>query len=207
MFLTLCQPRCSGAENAKCHLQGDPTYLIVKDDGSGLVDFGLNAICTHLGCVVPWVQVSFLSSLVSLQFMSCLHGLRCRQSRRLKTNSSALATVPSTTVRGRSFVGPPLFPWHWPTCPWRTTLFSFLPGMSQACKGPLHWRYASLGELCASLHVRISLWFFLKSLCNGAGPRPTSALALRPGGSKSTAIHYYLHDRLFISICGRSPVT
>lgn len=35
-------------------LKGDPTYIIVKDDGT-LEDFGLNAVCTHLGCVVPWV--------------------------------------------------------------------------------------------------------------------------------------------------------
>jgi len=34
-------------------LKGDATYLIVKQDGS-LTDFGLNAVCTHLGCVVPW---------------------------------------------------------------------------------------------------------------------------------------------------------
>jgi Rieske Fe-S protein len=34
-------------------LKGDATYLIVKDDKT-LEDFGLNAICTHLGCVVPW---------------------------------------------------------------------------------------------------------------------------------------------------------
>jgi len=34
-------------------LKGDPTYIIVKEDKS-LADFGLNAVCTHLGCVVPW---------------------------------------------------------------------------------------------------------------------------------------------------------
>lgn len=34
-------------------LRGDPTYLIVKDD-STIETFGLNAVCTHLGCVVPW---------------------------------------------------------------------------------------------------------------------------------------------------------
>ena len=34
-------------------LQGDATYLIVKEDNT-LADYGLNAICTHLGCVVPW---------------------------------------------------------------------------------------------------------------------------------------------------------
>lgn len=37
--------------------QGDPTYLIVKNDG-GIENYGLNAVCTHLGCVVPWVGVS-----------------------------------------------------------------------------------------------------------------------------------------------------
>ncbi|NET30774.1 MAG: cytochrome b6-f complex iron-sulfur subunit [Cyanothece sp. SIO1E1] len=33
--------------------KGDPTYLVVKDDGA-LTDYGINAVCTHLGCVVPW---------------------------------------------------------------------------------------------------------------------------------------------------------
>lgn len=34
-------------------LKGDAHYLIVKEDGS-LEDYALNAVCTHLGCVVPW---------------------------------------------------------------------------------------------------------------------------------------------------------
>mmetsp|Transcript_67009 Transcript_67009/g.146902 ORF Transcript_67009/g.146902 Transcript_67009/m.146902 type:complete len:203 (-) Transcript_67009:241-849(-) len=34
-------------------LKGDPTYLIVNE--SGIENFGVNAVCTHLGCVVPWV--------------------------------------------------------------------------------------------------------------------------------------------------------
>jgi len=34
-------------------LKGDATYIIVNTDGS-IKDFGLNAVCTHLGCVVPW---------------------------------------------------------------------------------------------------------------------------------------------------------
>jgi len=34
-------------------LKGDATYLIVKDDKT-IETFGLNAVCTHLGCVVPW---------------------------------------------------------------------------------------------------------------------------------------------------------
>ncbi|MEL7038791.1 MAG: cytochrome b6-f complex iron-sulfur subunit [Cyanobacteria bacterium J06592_8] len=34
-------------------LKGDPTYLVVEND-STLASYGINAVCTHLGCVVPW---------------------------------------------------------------------------------------------------------------------------------------------------------
>ena len=34
-------------------LKGDAHYLIVKADGT-LEDYAINAVCTHLGCVVPW---------------------------------------------------------------------------------------------------------------------------------------------------------
>jgi len=34
-------------------LKGDAHYLIVKEDGK-LEDYAINAVCTHLGCVVPW---------------------------------------------------------------------------------------------------------------------------------------------------------
>jgi cytochrome b6-f complex iron-sulfur subunit len=34
-------------------LKGDATYLIL-DEEKNLSDFALNAVCTHLGCVVPW---------------------------------------------------------------------------------------------------------------------------------------------------------
>jgi len=47
-------------------LKGDATYLIVKDDGT-LEDYGLNAVCTHLGCVVPW-------SAANNKFMCPCHG-------------------------------------------------------------------------------------------------------------------------------------
>jgi len=44
--------------------QGDPTYLIVLE---GAVEkYGLNAVCTHLGCVVPWVAVSLLAIAVRI---------------------------------------------------------------------------------------------------------------------------------------------
>ena len=34
-------------------LKGDPTYIVV-DGSESIQDYGINAICTHLGCVVPW---------------------------------------------------------------------------------------------------------------------------------------------------------
>ena len=34
-------------------LKGDPTYVVVTEDKQ-IADYGINAICTHLGCVVPW---------------------------------------------------------------------------------------------------------------------------------------------------------
>ena len=34
-------------------LKGDPTYMVVENDQS-LANYGINAVCTHLGCVVPW---------------------------------------------------------------------------------------------------------------------------------------------------------
>mmetsp|Transcript_27435 Transcript_27435/g.87925 ORF Transcript_27435/g.87925 Transcript_27435/m.87925 type:complete len:241 (-) Transcript_27435:469-1191(-) len=42
-----------GDRNLTQGLKGDATYLIVNDDGT-LANFGVNAVCTHLGCVVPW---------------------------------------------------------------------------------------------------------------------------------------------------------
>ena len=34
-------------------LKGDPTYLVVTEEGD-LESYGISSICTHLGCVVPW---------------------------------------------------------------------------------------------------------------------------------------------------------
>lgn len=34
-------------------LQSDPTYLIISEQAT-IMDYGLNSVCTHLGCVVPW---------------------------------------------------------------------------------------------------------------------------------------------------------
>jgi cytochrome b6-f complex iron-sulfur subunit len=42
-----------GARELIQGLRGDATYLIL-DDQKNMADFALNAVCTHLGCVVPW---------------------------------------------------------------------------------------------------------------------------------------------------------
>jgi len=34
-------------------LKGDPTYVVITED-KAIADYGINAVCTHLGCVVPW---------------------------------------------------------------------------------------------------------------------------------------------------------
>merc|ERR1719343_733358 len=47
-------------------LKGDATYLIIKEDKT-LESYGLNAVCTHLGCVVPW-------SAANNKFMCPCHG-------------------------------------------------------------------------------------------------------------------------------------
>ncbi|KAI7727192.1 hypothetical protein M8C21_015721, partial [Ambrosia artemisiifolia] len=37
-------------------LKGDPTYLVVENNRT-LLTYGINAVCTHLGCIVPWNTV------------------------------------------------------------------------------------------------------------------------------------------------------
>ncbi len=34
-------------------LKGDPTYIVLTEDKT-IANYGINAVCTHLGCVVPW---------------------------------------------------------------------------------------------------------------------------------------------------------
>jgi cytochrome b6-f complex iron-sulfur subunit len=34
-------------------LKGDPTYIVITENKE-IASYGLNAVCTHLGCVVPW---------------------------------------------------------------------------------------------------------------------------------------------------------
>ena len=34
-------------------LKGDPTYIVVTEENT-IANYGISAVCTHLGCVVPW---------------------------------------------------------------------------------------------------------------------------------------------------------
>ena len=84
-------------------LKGDPTYLIVND-GGGLESYGLNAVCTHLGCVVPWNQVCAPYS-VSRMALSLL----CDDPGREKVQVS----MPWISIR-----------WHWEGGAWTSSIVS-----------------------------------------------------------------------------------
>merc|ERR1719265_1425685 len=49
-------------------LKGDPTYIVIPEDKT-LKNYAINAVCTHLGCVVPW-------NAVAKQFQCPCHGSR-----------------------------------------------------------------------------------------------------------------------------------
>ena len=42
-----------GDHNLAQGLKGEATYLVVTGEGT-IEKYGINAVCTHLGCVVPW---------------------------------------------------------------------------------------------------------------------------------------------------------
>jgi len=60
------ETKLAGDHSLAQGLKGDATYIIVKPDKS-IEDYGLNAVCTHLGCVVPW-------SAPNNKFMCPCHG-------------------------------------------------------------------------------------------------------------------------------------
>merc|ERR1719498_2249865 len=49
-------------------LKGDPTYIVVNSENQ-IENYGINAVCTHLGCVVPY-------NAVDKQFQCPCHGSR-----------------------------------------------------------------------------------------------------------------------------------
>ncbi|KAF6002300.1 Cytochrome b6-f complex iron-sulfur subunit 1, chloroplastic [Cyanidiococcus yangmingshanensis] len=50
---TYLQTHQPGSRDLVQGLNGEPTYLVVNNSGE-LESYALNAVCTHLGCVVPW---------------------------------------------------------------------------------------------------------------------------------------------------------
>lgn len=66
MYKAYLTEKPAGDRSLAQGLKGDATYLIVKDDKT-LETYGLNAVCTHLGCVVPW-------SAANNKFMCPCHG-------------------------------------------------------------------------------------------------------------------------------------
>merc|ERR1712087_680112 len=58
----------SGDRTLSQGLKGDPTYIVVNNE-SMIESYGINAVCTHLGCVVPY-------NAVEKQFQCPCHGSR-----------------------------------------------------------------------------------------------------------------------------------
>jgi cytochrome b6-f complex iron-sulfur subunit len=61
-------PLSQGGRALAQGLKGDPTYIVVTEDKT-LQTYGINAVCTHLGCVVPY-------NAVDKQFQCPCHGSR-----------------------------------------------------------------------------------------------------------------------------------
>ncbi len=78
--------RNAGDRNLVQGLKGDPTYIVV-DSKEAIKDYGINAICTHLGCVVPW-------NVAENKFKCPCHGSQY--------DETGIGLGPSTTVFGFS---------------------------------------------------------------------------------------------------------
>ncbi|KAH8064118.1 oxidoreductase [Aureococcus anophagefferens] len=85
-------------------LKGDATYLIVDEDKT-IRDYGINAVCTHLGCVVPWNKAAN-------KYMCPCHGSQYDQAGKPAPQTPIMADRqrPSVVSRGlsrlRSMAGP-----------------------------------------------------------------------------------------------------
>jgi hypothetical protein len=72
--------------------QGDATYLVTKADGT-LEPFGVNAVCTHLGCVVPWNKAAN-------KFCCPCHGSQYDQNGKVRSASLYMRLFLLSTVFG-----------------------------------------------------------------------------------------------------------
>ena len=80
-------------------LKGDAHYLIVKQDNT-LADFAINAVCTHLGCVVPW-------NIAALKYQCPCHGSQYDfNGKVVRGLGAALARARALRRRGREGLAP-----------------------------------------------------------------------------------------------------
>ncbi|OIW15521.1 hypothetical protein TanjilG_27372 [Lupinus angustifolius] len=74
-------------------LKGDPTYLVVEKDRT-LATYGINAVCTHLGCVVPWNKAEN-------KFMCPCHGSQYNDQGRVVRGPAPLVSKMENLVVGQ----------------------------------------------------------------------------------------------------------
>jgi cytochrome b6-f complex iron-sulfur subunit len=76
-------------------LKGDPTYIVITDNQE-IASYGLNAVCTHLGCVVPW-------NVAENKFMCPCHGSQYNSEGKVVRGPAplSLALVHSDVVEGK----------------------------------------------------------------------------------------------------------
>lgn len=65
--------------------QGDATYLVVTEDKK-VQDYGIVAVCTHLGCVVPWNKAEN-------KFMCPCHGSQYDQTGKVSDQNTTVQSV------------------------------------------------------------------------------------------------------------------
>jgi len=89
-----------GARELVQGLRGDATYLIL-DEEKNLATFGLNAVCTHLGCVVPWNKNEN-------KFMCPCHGSQYNKEGKVVRGPAplSLALVHTEDVEGKVILKP-----------------------------------------------------------------------------------------------------
>jgi len=90
-------------------LKGDAYYIITTPDG--IKDFSINATCTHLGCVVPWVRSAN-------KFCCPCHGSQYDENGKVVRGPAplSLALAHTSIVEGNIAVSP------WPETDFRTNL-------------------------------------------------------------------------------------
>jgi len=81
-------------------LKGDPTYLVITSDNT-LEKYAINAVCTHLGCVVPW-------NAVAKQFQCPCHGSRYDETGKVVRGPAplSLALAHADNVDGKVSLSP-----------------------------------------------------------------------------------------------------